>query len=144
MIYKISFLFKWTDNVVHFNQLICTFKKYDSRITVIRIHSFLPEFRYYLETLPVSLLIIISLVLSRSNFKPDFIDETDKTTTLVDILLRIRRYKLEWAYTESNNLHIKLSFVMLTFSTYNSVANQYQGGWCCLRLEIDKLYLKLN
>jgi hypothetical protein len=61
---------------------------------------------------------ILFLVLSSSNFKHDFIDETDKTTTLVDILqLRKRRYKLEWAYTESNNLHIKLSFVMLTFST---------------------------
>jgi hypothetical protein len=65
---------------------------------------------------------IIFLVLSSSNFKHDFIDETDKTTTLVDILLRIRRYKLEWDY-QSNNLHIKLYFVMLTFSTLVSQIN---------------------
>jgi hypothetical protein len=71
---------------------------------------------------------IIFLVLSSSNSKLDFIDEDDKTTTLVDILLRIRRYKLEWAYTESNNLHIKLSFVMLTFSTTVLQINIRGGG----------------
>jgi hypothetical protein len=71
---------------------------------------------------------IIFLVLSSSNFKHDFIDEDDKTTTLVDILLRIRQYKLEWAYTESNNLHIKLSFVMLRFSTTVLQTNIKGGG----------------
>ena len=72
---------------------------------------------------------IIFLVLSSSNFKHDFIDETDKTTTLVDILqLRKRRYKLEFAYTESNNVRIKFSFVMLTFSTSVLQINIKGGG----------------
>jgi hypothetical protein len=65
---------------------------------------------HYLETLPVTPHNIIFLVLiSSSNSKHDFIDETDKKTTLVDILLRKRRYKL--THAESNNLHIKFSFV---------------------------------
>jgi hypothetical protein len=72
----------------------------------------------------------IPIVLIRSsNSKHDFIDEADKTTTLVDILLRKRRYKLEWAYTESNNLHIKYQIVFCNAHIFNkSVANQYQGG----------------
>jgi hypothetical protein len=80
---------------------------------------------------------IIFLVLSSSNFKHDFIDETDKTTTLVDILqLRKRRYKLEFAYTESKNLHIKLSFVLLTFPTTVLQVNIKRGGGVSVAWEL--------